>query len=394
MPFHPNQKYSYSRWVADTRVTSPAKPEVFRTYTGQTASPLLYLPQVAGILAGRALFALVPFRDMPFNWSEALYFARLGNLVAFAITTAVCMAWAGRYRAVLAAVAMLPMTLQAASSASYDTPVIIVAMIFFALMARLATQAGGPSRRQYVALLVLAFLIGHAKAVYAPILLLTLIFKRRQDWRTFLLSEAGLLAAALLGVLSVSWFFGSAGNPDQAAAFGRQIEFLKHHPLAAPHVTALSLWNFREFYVVSLLGEMGWLDTNFAVPVLVLTWGVLICATVGDALAGPSPFGWIGSGSILVAVGLSVLAVFTAMYIMWTSQTSGIGVRQVDGVQGRYFLPLLPFAMAMIAAAPRWVAARAGEARQRLLQTQLTVSTAILALAWVVVMLRYWAPAT
>ena len=51
--------------------------------------------------------------------------------------------------------------------------------------------------------------------------------------------------------------------------------------------------------------------------------------------------------SLLGAV-LVIIACFLALYVQWTSHRQGIGIDWVDGVQGRYFIPIAPFIVAAI----------------------------------------------
>ena len=48
------------------------------------------------------------------------------------------------------------------------------------------------------------------------------------------------------------------------------------------------------------------------------------------------------------AIICSVVLIFVGTYIIWTTNTIGIGADYVDGVQGRYFIMLVPFACILL----------------------------------------------
>jgi len=88
----------------------------------------------------------------------------------------------------------------------------------------------------------------------------------------------------------------------------------------------------------------------------------------------------------LTAILLAVGAVFFSLYVIWTP----VGAPVIDGVQGRYFLPIAPFlAVAFPAAASNWL-----EKRSRGHMALMVVVAAFLTLDLVVLSTtlatRYW----
>ena len=96
----------------------------------------------------------------------------------------------------------------------------------------------------------------------------------------------------------------------------------------------------------------------------------------------------------IVAVVLSVTLFMIATYIRWTSSPiqGGIGAPIVNGVQGRYFIPLLIFAGAALAAAPARLRARAARVVTPMLDFQITVMTAFLVLTCFAITVRFYVP--
>ena len=111
--------------------------------------------------------------------------------------------------------------------------------------------------------------------------------------------------------------FGSSAGPmyDGRAYAGRGIVFVSI--------------NYR-------LGVLGWLDTPLPGPFYVAARAMLIVAVLAGVSVGRAA-GWRWLRVAAVAVGLAVAgAVFAAMYLVWTK----VGAPTVEGVQGRYLIPV------------------------------------------------------
>jgi uncharacterized membrane protein len=390
---HSERKYSYDRWYADSYMASAREPRVQHFYSALPASPLLYLPQVAGILAGKVIYRVIPY--MSFSWPAALYFARLGNLVAFGACLAFAIAIAPALHSVLAFVALMPMSLSLAASASYDVTAIGACVVFIAML----LAAAGPERptgRQWIVLVVSAFFVGHAKAVYAPLVLCAVVLKEDRSWPEFLRLGSALVGASALGLVATLLIARGVDDPSQAAAFAAQTRYLLEHLLWIPTLIADTFAARGQFYVTSAAAEFGSLDTNLPLPAVATVWALFVLAIVTDALTPQNRLlGWAARLCILVACAASVTLLMLVIYVRWTSVQPGLGIGApvADGVQGRYFIPLLvPLAVA-VSFGSTALSRAAAEYRPTLLAVQLAASKALLAVASFAIVLRYYIPA-
>jgi uncharacterized membrane protein len=391
---HPERKYSYARWYADSYMKSRREPRVHHFYSALPASPLLYVPQVAGILAGKAIYRALP--RMSFGWPAALYFARLGNLLAFGACIAFSIAIAPALQSVIAFVALLPMCISLAASASYDVTAIGASVVFFATL--LATAAGPerPTRWQWAVLVGSAFFVGHTKAVYAPLVLCAIVLKRHRSWPQFLGVALAIAASAAVGLIATILIARGVDDPSQAAAFAAQTRYLLDNLVAIPALLADTFATRGQFYITSATANFGSLDTNLPLPAVAAVWALFILALVTDALSPRAGLlGWPARLFALGACAASVTLILLVVYVRWTSVLPGFGVGApvVDGVQGRYFIPLLvPFAAAIsFGSTVLWRAA--GRCRPTLQAVQLAGSKALLAVASFAIVLRYYIPA-
>lgn len=392
--FQPDQKYAYERWYSDSHAQAPKEPTVHFSHVAQLTSPLLYLPQIAGVLTGKLLYRLVPSPSIRFNWSAALYFARLGNLLAFAIGMAFALQFLPAFRGIVAFVATMPMSVFLASTVSYDITVNLSAIGFLCLMIAISSSGQPPPRSLKILAIVAAFFLGHAKIVYLPLLLAITLLRHVMPRRDFLSYAVLVFGAGVAGAVSALVFFGFQGEVTYPPVIIAQRDFLATHPFAIPSLLWRTLVTHSNFYFISFFGDFGWLDTNVPLPMIVLLFGLLLAAIAVDGMQSePNAIRAIDRVVIFAASLACVILLALALYVTWTSrQPGGVGAGLVEGVMGRYFIPLAPFVACLFATMPDQVIRRAGWIRAAFPQIQMTAAAAMLAVTCFSVLARYWVP--
>jgi len=313
------------------RWSKPA--QFFDLGTIATYFPAVYAPAAVEIALARA------FRAKPVDAFRA---GRQVNLVAFALLGAVALAAARRGRALIAAVLLLPMSLGLAASLSGDGILIGLA----ALAAACATRGDA---RGWWAAAGLVTLVGLTKLPYAPLLLALLVAGRPAPMRLGAVAlSAGLMLgwaaynqAAVMG--TVGWPLYEAGPlwPGPPRSFDHfdppaQLQVLAADPARAvtlpAQVFAQNPWIWRQ-----VIGVLGWLSIELPGWVYSMWTGVLAVAALSLlAEHGPRPAPALAG---LLGIVLSAWAITLVQYLGWTE----VGATAIEGVQGRYFLPLLPF---------------------------------------------------
>lgn len=394
MVFRNDVKYPYARWYADSHKLATYEPTVFKPYSAQDASPLLYIPQAGGVLMAQAIAGLVPMRSLGFSWAAAQYGSRMGNLAMFLIVGCASLAFIQRYRLVLFAAMTLPMVIQQAASSSYDTTTLAAAFGFFALLTGLLERSRGPKGFEIALLLLCAFFLGHAKAAYAPVLVGAILLHRVMPLRHFLTLLGSMFLFTLGGLIVTVGVLGVPDDPNLIVKYSAQLDWLAAHPTSIPALILRSLNHNQDFLTISFLANFGWLDTNWALPALVLPGLALVLALAADASQGKGLFQISGSVLFFLGFALSVAAFHLALYIYWTSiiHEDGVGRAIIDGVQGRYFLPLTPYFLAPLAVMPTFIAKRVSGARADLALGSVVFTATSLALMIIIVLIRYWVP--
>ena len=307
---------------------------------------LFYLPQTLGVTLGRLLGAGMP---------GVFLLGRLGNLLFYAGCVFLALRRAPRYKTILGVTALLPMALQQAASLSYDCFTNGMAFLF---TAELLYAMGGekPMRGRDLGRLVLtAALLAPAKAAYVT--MLPLIFlapaerfggagkKRRAAAGVLIISTLALAAVYLPGILTkppgdpnaLNWEGGHNYTPA----------FVLAHPGQTAGIFVRSLLDRAPSWAfTSVGGILG--GTSLILPYWIPA-GLLLFAWLSAGEPDYSPSGRERLAYLLCALGTALLYL-AAMFFTWTSDDRTI----IQGVQGRYFLPVFPLVMIALRWRPRW----------------------------------------
>lgn len=326
----------------------PLQDETLVETSGESvgAVPWLYLPSAAGLTIGRLLHL---------GTFPMLYLGRLFNLLTFALCVFFAIKKAPLGKMIFFAAALLPMTVQLAFSFSYDAVINGLAFLFVANCLSLAYGTERIKRRDIILLCVLGILLAPCKnGAYLPICFFSLIIPKRrfEAPKQYWLFLAALLATSVLsfGIHSFSAVFGVASAEGAghiipwAGSPGYTIGFIFSNPLTFLRMLINTLVQKSDFYVTSLLGkELGWFDIPIHLTVIVVFLILLLLSSLKkqdepQSIKLSSKL-WIA----LLCVGV-FLIVELGMFTGWTP----LGFSTIEGVQGRYFLPILPLLLLLV----------------------------------------------
>ncbi len=373
--FHPEKKAKLGELLALTSM--PLAPED-RRFMGipNTARyvPLVYLPQAAGIAVGRA-FGLSPI--------ALTYTGRLGNLSAWLCLGYLALSAAPILQWPMLLLLLTPMSLFEAASLSADA---MTNAIAFLLTARCLRSAVGDtatvSNREWALLVLLCVAMAVSKQVYLPLAALVLwIPARKFSGRR---RQIACLAIAAVGTALAwgAWTLVVTRVQVELLPYTdtpAQLAFVAHHPGRFARIVLDTLRYHPENQIRSFIGILGWLDTPLPNWFIKSYCVVLLVAMLATGRREVS----VTATQRLLAVTLacaSVLALLIATYAAWTR----VGNPLVEGLQGRYFIPLSP--LACVALYNRTFAAD-----ERLWGPLATVGTVLSGVLTVMVLLqRYW----
>jgi predicted membrane protein DUF2142 len=335
LPFHPERKMAPGKILAGFRV--PLRPE--RRVPVWLANTLQYpfvpyVPQALGIALGRLLGA------PPLG---LLYLARLFNLIAgtLMISFAVRRLPALRWLAVM--IALTPMALSLRASASADATSVGAAFLLAAAVAKLVWGGDEPGSRIDLGLVVASSAVLCAsKVAYLPLAFLAFLipssrFTHGKRAGFLLLHTSVSLAVAAFAVMTSR----AAGviRFDAAVDPGRQMRDALAHPLDFLQVVAIDYVVHAPRYLSQLVGKLGWLDTELPQIFIVAYLAALLALVFvdGDPQIEVRPWQrWAVAGLTLC----TMVLISASQYAVWTPY----GADFIQGLQGRYFIPLAPAA--------------------------------------------------
>jgi uncharacterized membrane protein len=238
---------------------------------------------------------------------------------------------------------MTPMALSLRASASADVTATGAAFLLAAGVAGMAWGERAARRSDLALVLTSSAVLCAAKAVYVPLAFLVVLipavrFPTGRRGPFLLFHSLISLAAAVFGV-ACNRAVGSV-RYDGAVDAGRQIHQALLHPFGFLQVLVNDYVTHGSWYLAQFVGQLGWLDTKLPMAFLLTYLGVLLAMLLVDASPRIEVRPW--QRGLVACLTLAAMALISAsQYAAWTP----FGAKYIEGIQGRYFIPLAPAAV-------------------------------------------------
>lgn len=305
-------------------------------------APPSYLPQIIGVKIADVL------TDSPLFMA---YLGRLMNTITFGLLVFFAIRLSPFGKNLIAITALLPMSIQAANSLSADGLAIGIVLLFVAYILYLKyTKTEVLGKKEIALLYLLIFFLCCCKIVYVPFCLLLFLipqkrFKSRSAYKRHVVTAAVLILVLSLGWLLIATSFLGGIKANVNVNTAEQIKGILMNPIQFAMTFIRTLKVYLKEYLLQFLGErMGWMNIyipSFLLYPFFIILGVEVCM---DQDTGKQIFPtylrvFLGGTSILI-----FLLIFVTLYGQWTP----VGNRLIEGIQGRYFIPLVfPFLLAV-----------------------------------------------
>jgi uncharacterized membrane protein len=330
----PNNRFNRD-WLG-ARFNEPAYRREVRVEYPCDFSPLGYLPSSVGVLAGK------PF-ESPL---ASLYLGRLAGALFFLGGLVVALKVVpDRYRPLLYLYAALPSVLHQVTTISYDAVHLSLLPPVFAYFARFVVDERPIGRRELVLWLALTVWLVNVRLVaFMPLVLLFFVipWQRIADtWQRYLTVAGAFLGSAVALMLTLSLVYyprDTAITEEGHYDSFEQLEYLLRGPWRFPVVVYETLRVKLELLMGQGVAGFGWQDYGldyFSYYIILFAAFCILAWTVRQQALD------LGRVQLLALWGSvlgTALALFLAAYLFWTPVATDL----VEGLQGRYFLVLLP----------------------------------------------------
>ena len=311
--------------------------ETISTRTPLIQSGLGYFPQITGVTLAR-LFKL--------NFERILIVGRVFALLWYCLN----MFWAIRLipfgKMTLFVVGMLPMTLQQVVSYNYDSVLFGSCFLSIAYLLYLKYEKKKILWYDLTILACIAIIIALVKFVYLPIIVgLGLLIreekyggkkKKRVSIFVLLLGSFGFSVVARMSALS-----DMAKVPTETAEGSwvkMSLEYCMQHPLRMIEIFYRTIERQTSEYLSQMLATpLGHLDTPLPQIIVTALVVIILFSLLRKKDEKQFDVSDVGKCSLIIVI-IVIGMIMVALLLGWTS----IDATQIEGIQGRYFLPLLP----------------------------------------------------
>ncbi|RYD25888.1 MAG: DUF2142 domain-containing protein [Lysobacteraceae bacterium] len=374
------------------RQDRPALSDLVSSASGQGdrrivpfSNTVVYLP-VAHAVPALAIALARAVGLPPLGW---LYAGRLANGL-FTLT----ISWLALYllrtknAAILVfAVATLPMVSSIVPTLCADSPVIGCSLLLLALCVRLVE--GAPVTRWFGALLLVTVVYASAaKLAYLPLAVMPLASALAGKRSPTVVIGTGLVALAAIAV-TLLWSSSIRGyvfpiSPDLRVDPKGQIAFVLGHPIRFIVAIVNSIVLETPNNLKTIIGR------KLSDQKVLLPWIIVLVSAATLALAAATAGTRMTKIPIRIATFLLVAACAGATFAFLYIQNSPVGGLRVDGYQGRYLIPLIPFVALLLPPPASWLPVNRATSRRAVALggSAVTISLAIFLAA------RTWGVAT
>ncbi|MEG2717218.1 MAG: DUF2142 domain-containing protein, partial [Eubacterium sp.] len=275
-----------------------------------------------------------------------MWLGRIGNVLLAAFISRYAIKTIPTFKMQLSMVACLPMAVYQAASLSIDATINSFALLCIAYFIRLfSMKEKSIGTKNILIFFILCLLTGISKVPYMALALL-IIFIPLKKFKTKTIYAFTWISLSMCGIVAIVWFLYTMGlNTQIQATLGAvyesennvssmgQIQFIKHNLLPVIQMLIRTMVLRAPTFAQGLFtyGGLSY-DVEGMYILFMMFWGAAVLMYPNNIKIPNS----IRLGSFLTAI-IIYIATSLALYLSWT----GVGKFFIEGLQGRYFLPLL-----------------------------------------------------
>lgn len=323
-------KASYSKTIENLKKDLDTSKKSERMVgAAATYSPFNYLPQIVGITIGRVLKLNPVIIGM---------LGRFTNLLAYVLLIyfSIKLLPKEKWKNILMCVALLPMSIDLAASMSPDTVIISTSIFLVSYILNVKFKKEKVSYKDALIIGIFTMIPSICKVVYLPFLLLPLLIPKEKYGNKKQMIIKWLIIILITLIPIGIWNMIPNKNIEIAirTSTTEQLYFTLSDPMRDLYTAENTLWNETGEYIKTMVG--GW-NTPMLTTFLFLF--ILLLETFKEDSEEDSNYKLSKKDYIVLNVINIIISllIFAGLYVGWTRAQFTI----VEGVQGRYFLPIL-----------------------------------------------------
>lgn len=388
-----DRKYNYSEQVLDDKLPKDYSEVVFQSFSTVDVTPIAYIVPATGIVFGKVTTKIIGMENI--STSVMLHFARFFSLMMYVTLVCLAIKTTPILKKTFCLIGLLPMSIALAVAISYDSLVIALSMLSTAIIFKLIfnKDVEKVSYKDLIVLGIIAFILLTVKTVYVTVLI-PLIFVPKEKWggKIFSILKCFGIIVGIAGILYILNKIPSLNLQRNAVqnSSGEQLQYIIHNPLTYLKTLLKTMWGNRNFYYTGLIGTFGLIDTFIPSVYVVMYSFAAFAVVVSDFSLCQFKFKWKYKFIAVLASIATIGAIFTGMYILWTSMELGVGAEVITGVQGRYFIPIIPLLMVVLSNQLLKKNKKIKAIMEKILINSYLVPSMMLCVSFVAIFLRYW----
>lgn len=333
------QSRDYKQYISNLTAKNSGKEDFISFTNTSLYSFICYLPQSIGILFGR-IFQLPTLIDA--------YLGRVFNFALFILLIYLSIKLIPFMKKEILLLALLPMTMQEGISLSPDAMTIGCSFLLLSYVLYLKNDKEKKiTNKEFALLSIISIVLSLCKIVYLPICLLLFLIPKEKfnSKKDKIIKIVGL--AIFVIIINLIWIKVASRFLEYDIRPGvntsDQITFILHYPIEYIKVMGSTTLHFGRYFVFSALGtNLELLDLLIAKKYLLINIIFTILLLFVDKNVKLEK----KNKLMFVFISLStILLIYTSIYLQWNP----VGNSIIEGLQGRYFMPLLPLILLLFA---------------------------------------------
>lgn len=388
-----DKKYTYSEEIVDDKLPKDYSEVIFQNFSTAEVTPVAYIAPAVGIIFSKITTKLIGMDNI--SVVIMLHFARAFSLLLYTCLVCLAIKITPILKKTFCVIGLLPMSLALAVAISYDSILIAISLLSTALIFKLIfdEKVKKISYKYFIAFGIIVFILLSIKTIYITVLIpMIFIPKEKYGGKTKEIIKCfGIMIAIAIGLYMINKIplMNLQRNAVESNS-GEQLKYIITNPISYLKTLMKTMFFNRNYYFSGMIGLFGLLDTYIPTIYIILYGLGALGVIISDFSMCPVKFNWKYKSVAVLGSIATICAAFTGLYVLWTSMELGVGAETITGVQGRYFIPIIPLAIIILSNSLLKKNKTIKTIMEKILTNSYFVPVMALMITLVIIFERYW----